>query len=285
LTSLEEFPERSEQEARDQESYYSEETGARFLRGFEWAIAFFMKLRARSILSRVRGRGRDGGAMLDVGCGRGDLLELFQNKGWRALGTQVSRTASSAARDHRHVEVVVGELPELGLSKGSFQVITFFHVLEHLDRPAEYLRAAYDLLSSRGLLVVEVPDGSSPGFRLLGRRCLTFDFPHHLVFFTPSSLRLLLEKSGFRVADICRFSIEYSPFTTLQNLLNLLPGEPNLLYRALMRNEAGRRLRKRPLTWVHAFAGMILAGPALLLSLGAMFLPSGNNVRFYCRKA
>ena len=157
-------------------------------------------------------------------------------------------------------------------------------VRQHLGRPADYLLAARDLLTSGGLLVVEVPDCNSPSFVLLGRRCLTFDFPHHLVFFNLSSLRMLLEQSGFQVVGICRFSLEYSPYTTLQNLLNLLPGEPNRLYRALMRNNEGRRLRRSPVTWLHAILGALLAAPAFLLSLLSVFLPFGNNLRVYCRK-
>jgi SAM-dependent methyltransferase len=262
-----------------EEGYYRERSGARFLPPFEGLIAGFLRLRVAGIRKREPGPG----TLLDVGCGRGNLLELFQKKGWRVLGTQVSRTAAGAARC-RGVEVFCGELPEMDLPAGSFDVVTFYHVLEHLERPDRYLRKAAELLRAGGFLVVEVPNFASPGFRVLKSRNFCLDYPNHLVFFTPSSLRCLLERSGFSIVGLSHFSLEYSPFTTLQNLLNLLPGEPSRLYRSFMGNEEGRRLRRSPLTWLHAALALALAVPALALSAPGLLFPVGNTIRFYCRR-
>jgi len=179
---------------------------------------------------------------------------------------------------------VVGELPELGLAPGSFDVITIFHVLEHLPEPAVYLACARDLLAEDGLLVVEVPNFRTWGFALLGRRNLCFDPPHHLHFLTPPALAALLERSGFRVEGRTFHSIEYSAFTTLQNWLNLLPGRPNRFYLALMGNPAGLALRRSPWTWAHALLACALAPLAVLASLPGAVLPLGNTMRCYCRK-
>ena len=280
LLSLADFPGAAERQSHYQEEYYSEDTGERFLGIFELAVLFFRWLRMRSIRRRVPGPA----SLLDVGCGRGVLLELFHKRGWRVLGTQVSRTAAEAARRRRGVEVVCGDLPEISLPRGAFQVITFFHVLEHLDRPAEFLIEAHKLLSPDGLLVVEVPNCASPGFAILGLRNFCVDYPHHLLFFTPHSLAGLLDRAGFTVEKVAHFSLEYSPYTTLQNLLNLLPGFPNRFYKALMRNDEGRRLRRSPWTVIHAVLACVLALPALFLSLAGLILPVGNTMRFYCRK-
>ncbi len=281
LATLAAFPPKGEREAAYQDSYYREGSGERFLGLFERLVAGFRLLRVRSILKRVPGPG----ALLDVGCGRGLLPALFRGRGWAATGTQLSRTAAEAAKSRYGVEVVVGELPELDLPECAFQVVTFFHVLEHLDRPEAYLRKARQLLAPGGLLVVEVPNFASPGFRFLGTRDFCTDYPNHLVFFTPASLSRLLSRCGFSVGDVSHFSLEYSPYTTLQNLLNVLPGEPGRLYRALMGNEEGRRLRRSPVTWIHALLACVLALPALLLSLAGLAIPIGNTMRFYCTKA
>jgi SAM-dependent methyltransferase len=281
LLSLETFPPKGEREEAYQGSYYESETGLRFLGALERVLGLLKKLRLRSILRRCPGPG----AVLDVGCGRGDLLELFKAHGWRAAGTQVSRTAAEAARRRRGVDVLVGELPDLGLEHSSFDAVLFLHVLEHLDRPAQYLLEARALLRPGGLLVVEVPNCESPGFKLLGLRNFCLDYPNHLIFFTPSALRGLIEQCGFAVEKISHFSLEYSPYTTLQNLLNALPGSPNRLYRALQRNVEARALRRSPWTWLHAAAALLLAAPALLISLTALVLPVGNTMTFHCRKA
>ncbi len=280
MAALATIPSSEELASLYQEDYYSGETGARFLKPLEWPFLIFRWLRFRSISNRAA----KAGTILDVGCGRGDLLEVFKRHGWRVLGTQLSTTAARAAKERRGVEVICGELPDLGLAEAQFDVVTFFHVLEHLSKPEAYLAAARSILADDGLLVVEVPDCSSPGFRLLGTRSFCFDYPHHLIFFIPKSLRMLLDLAGFEVIGESRFSIEYSPYTTLQNILNLLPGKPSRLYRAFMRNAEGRSLRRSPLTWLHALLGAALALPALLISLCACFFPCGNTLRFYCRK-
>ena len=280
LVSLDRFPPPAEREARYQGSYYSEERGERFLRVFELIVGFFARRRMQAIRKRAPGPGR----ILDVGCGRGNLLERFQKNGWQAVGTQISRSAANAARTLRGVEVIVGELPELDLPPSSFQAITFFHVLEHLARPAEYLQKAHELLADDGLLLVEVPNFASPAFRLLGQRSFCLDYPNHLVFFTPSSLRDLLDRSGFAVEEVSRFSLEYSPYTTLQNLINFLPGQPNRLYRALSNNREGVCLRRSPWTWLHFMLGALLFLPALAISLTALRFGEGNTMRLYCRK-
>jgi len=280
LSCLAEFPTREERESAYQEAYYREETGERFLGLFERIVSGFRRLRVRAVLRRVPGPG----AILDVGCGRGILLALFRGRGWKALGTQLSRTAAEAAQRRYGVDVTVGELPGIPLAGETFHVATFFHVLEHLDRPEAYLRKAWDLLVPDGLLVVEVPNFASPGFRFLGTRDFCTDYPNHLVFFTPGSLARLLGSCGFRVDEVSHFSLEYSPYTTLQNLLNVLPGIPGRLYKALMGNEDGRRLRRSPVTWLHAMIGILLAAPAAALSLAGLAAPVGNTMRFYCRK-
>jgi SAM-dependent methyltransferase len=182
------------------------------------------------------------------------------------------------------VAVLLGELPELPID-GGFDVVTFFHVLEHLDRPEEYLRRARELLDPGGLLVIEVPNCAGIGFRLLGRRHFCFDYPNHLLHFTPTSLERLLGRSGFRVEDRSYFSLEYSPYTTLQNLLNCIPGEPNRLYRSFMRNAGAGRLRASPLTWCHGALGLALSLPALAISVGSAIVRGGNTIRVYSRIA
>jgi SAM-dependent methyltransferase len=276
---LERFPEADAREEGYQEEYYQEGTGSRFLGPFEAGSLFFRWLRARSILALHPERG----AILDIGCGRGVMLGIFRKRGWEAVGTQLSRTAAEAARRLRGIDVRVGELPDLALPAGSFDVVTIFHVLEHLADPPRYLAEIRRILAPGGLFVVEVPDHSGTGFRILGERHLCVDYPNHLHFFTPSSLEGMLAAAGFRVVGRSRFSLEYSPFTTLQNLLNLLPGEPNRLYRALMGNRDGTGLRREPATWLHFLLGTVLAAPAFLLSVLLPVTGEGNTVRFYCR--
>ena len=285
LLVLEDFPTDAERHGFYQEEYYTEDRGDRFLGPLERVVRAFRAARVRDVLRHLpAARSGQRNEILDVGCGRGSLLEIFRSRGWGVHGTQLSGTAAHVCNKRLGDVVRCGELPELDYDEGSLRVVVLYHVLEHLDRPLEYLTEAHRLLRDDGLLVVEVPDSSAPAFRALGRRSFTFDHPHHLFFFTPQPLRALLEHAGFEVSHTSRFSLEYSPFTTLQNLLNALPGEPNRLYRSLMRNADGRRLRRSPWTWAHGLLAAVLGLPALVLSLGSFVLPVGNTLRVYCRR-
>ncbi len=285
LARLAEFPDDASRKSFYQDEYYDEASGERFLGPLEAIVRGFRNFRVRDIVRHLpSATSSRQNSVLDVGCGRGLLLERFQQNGWRVAGTQVSETARRACERRLGQPIGSGELPDLDFEAGAFRAVTFYHVLEHLVRPFDYLREAHRLLRDDGLLVVEVPNAAAPGFRVLGSRDFAFDYPHHLYFFDEVTLRGIVDRAGFDVVDVSRFSLEYAPFTTLQNLLNLLPGEPNRLYRALMTNRGGRSIRRSPLTLVHGVLAAALAGPALALALASLALPIGNTLRVYCRK-
>ncbi len=121
--ALASVPSHEECVAYYQEEYYDEAQGERFLQPLEWITRGFRWLRVRAILRRVAGPA----SILDVGCGRGILLELFRNRGWQAVGTQISQTASDAALRRRGVNVFVGELADLA------------RISHHSPAPAPYV--------------------------------------------------------------------------------------------------------------------------------------------------
>ncbi len=280
VARLEHVLSESERSALYQEDYYDGDRGERFSFPLEHFVIFFRWIRARDIERRLDGPGR----ILDIGCGRGRFLDFLSRRGFETFGTQLSLTAARASRERGGTEILIGELPDLDLQEASFDVVTFYHVLEHLAEPDEYLRQAWSLLREDGLLLIEVPDFGSPGFRFLGRRNLCFDYPHHIFFFSRESLEKLVSRCGFRSVSSSYFSLEYSPITTLQNLLNFLPGSSNRFLESAKNSSAARSLRRQPLTWLHMVLAVFLAPVALAISLLGMILPVGNTYRLYCRK-
>lgn len=140
------------------------------------------------------------GRLLDVGCATGRFLQLMASVGWRVSGIELDPEAAAKARTVTP-EVIVGDPAELALRPAAFDVVTAFHVVEHLPDPAGAVRNMLSWLAPGGLLVIEVPNVGGWGSALFGRHWSGLDFPRHLIHFTPTTMRALVEQCGGRVVD------------------------------------------------------------------------------------
>lgn len=137
-------------------------------------------------------------SLIDVGCGDGLFLEAASRLGWEAQGVETSGTACSLARSRGNV-VFHGRLREANLPSGSLDVVTLFHVLEHVGSPEETMADIKRILKPDGFLLVEVPNFGSILARVLRGRWGALDVPRHLTHFTKDGLSTLLSRHGFTV--------------------------------------------------------------------------------------
>jgi SAM-dependent methyltransferase len=151
------------------------------------------------------------GPLLDAGCGGGLFLGMMRERGHQVLGLEISPQAAGIAWRRQKVPAVCGLLTDAPLPDGSCAVLTMFHVLEHLENPRAYLRAAHRLLAPGGRLVVQVPNAASWQFHLFGEKWNGLDVPRHLIDFRASDLVLLLESCGFEVMRRKHFSLRDNP--------------------------------------------------------------------------
>ena len=159
------------------------------------------RLRARLLLRRLRwdcppwrGRGR----YLDVGCGSGGVLGVAQALGWQVAGVEVDEAAAAKARRFSP-RVHAGDLQAAPFAPGEFDLITAFHVLEHVPDPVGAVRRMLGWLAPDGLLVIEVPNAGGLGAQLFGRAWSGLELPRHLSHFTPATLGRAVEQAGGRV--------------------------------------------------------------------------------------
>jgi SAM-dependent methyltransferase len=116
--------------------------------------------------------------------------------------------------------------PELG----SFDVITLWHVLEHVARPVPLLERLVSLLRPGGVLVVSVPNFRSWQSRLFSGSWFHLDPPRHLVHFDRETLEECLRRAGLEIVAERRFLPEYGSSGWVQSALNRLLPQPNFLY-------------------------------------------------------
>ena len=141
--------------------------------------------------------------ILDIGCGPGAFLKRGMERGWRVCGIEPSRTAVRYAR-RLGVDVIEGFFTEK-IRKGlcRFHAVHLSEVLEHLPHPEEFLRGVRDVMEEGGLICCVVPNDYSPVQKILreklGFKPYWLAPPHHINYFSFSSLKGLLERTGFRV--------------------------------------------------------------------------------------
>lgn len=158
-----------------------------------WELAFLEERLRR--LERWAPRGR----LLDVGCGRGYFVRAACRRGWEAYGVEVSRHVEAAAVPDVAARIRVGELDGGAWPGGAFDVVTLYHVIEHLRDPRRALDRIRRLLKPGGILVVATPDAGSLVARVLRDRWAALRMPDHCVVYSRRSLWRLLESSGFAI--------------------------------------------------------------------------------------
>ena len=141
------------------------------------------------------------GQILDVGTGTGFFLNEMKINGWQVNGTE----KSSDARDFAKKEFSLDNLPSenlFTLKDNSFDVITLWHVLEHIHQITENMEAFGRLLKTNGKLIIAVPNHDSTDANHYKEFWAAFDVPRHIWHFAPKQMKQLGEKHGFKLASL-----------------------------------------------------------------------------------
>ncbi|MBI2439805.1 MAG: class I SAM-dependent methyltransferase [Lentisphaerae bacterium] len=150
------------------------------------------------------------GKLLDVGCGEGLFLHCARQAGFCVAGVEISEFAAAYAKKEFGLNIQQTTLEEADWSPKTFDIITFWHTLEHLPFPDSSLQKAGQLLKPDGRLIVAVPNVNNIIEQGFYRLVKGHYFPiytagakePHLYHFSATTLKLLLEKCGFQVVAI-----------------------------------------------------------------------------------
>lgn len=142
--------------------------------------------------------------ILDVGCGTGAFLLGLRSAGWDVHGIELDPQAAAVARD-AGLDVKTGDLTTTDVGD-EYDVVRFWHSLEHTPDPRAELEAALQVLKPFGLLVVGVPNYGSLLSRTSRGRWFNLDVPRHLWHFERRTLARVVQDAGFWVAGIRHLS-------------------------------------------------------------------------------
>lgn len=166
-----------------------------------------------------------GESILDVGCGMGSFVEAGLRAGWDIRGIELAQPAVEIA-ENLGLPVKQLDFFSNAISPASYDIVTFFEVLEHLPNPISFLRRAADVVKPGGLVYL-----TTPNFNCLDRRILGIDWPvihrEHLTYFTPKTLLSAInKKTDFTVlhSETRNITLE-----SLRHIKSLLPGRKKRL--------------------------------------------------------
>ncbi|AOW17896.1 methyltransferase [Polaribacter vadi] len=128
--------------------------------------------------------------ILDVGAGTGDFLKVCKDNSWNVFGTEPDLDARNIAAKK---EIILHE--DLSkIKKSKFDVITLWHVLEHVENLQEYISELENLLSEKGRLIIAVPNYKSYDAKYYKQHWAAFDVPRHLWHFSQTSIPKLFSE-------------------------------------------------------------------------------------------
>jgi 2-polyprenyl-3-methyl-5-hydroxy-6-metoxy-1,4-benzoquinol methylase len=150
------------------------------------------------------------GKLLDVGAGTGLFLSTAKEHGFEVYGTEISPDACKISKDTYGIELFDGELAEANFPGGTFDVVTIWHVLEHLPDPMKMMKEIRRILKPGGMLVIALPNLKNYLMQFLypvvrRKKYYLFtpeDRELHFFYFNERSLRKMLQLNGFNVLAV-----------------------------------------------------------------------------------
>ncbi len=156
------------------------------------------KRNTKNKLKRVNQFSGRKGSLLDIGCGTGYFLSVCRQDGWNITGVEVSDIARNIA-ENRVGKNIFSSLDLLNPEEKKFDVITLWHVFEHLHDINASIQQIIRLLNIDGVLILALPNPESFDAKYYKEYWAAYDVPRHLSHFSPQSVKLLIRKYGMKV--------------------------------------------------------------------------------------
>ena len=180
----------------ESEDYISHTDNKRSL--FEKLYHFIKSIALKNKLNLINSLQPNKGRLLDIGAGTGEFLSVAKNDGWQTIGVEPSDRAKSIAKSKG-----VSFVEETGeLENHSFDVISMWHVLEHVPDLDKQIKELKRLLKPTGTLIIAVPNFKSFDANHYGKFWAAFDVPIHFWHFSKTAIQLLFEKEEMKLEKI-----------------------------------------------------------------------------------
>ena len=162
-------------------------------RVYHWVRQYMLSQKAKLVKQASK---LSKGVLLDYGTGTGYFANTMARKGWTVKAIEKSPQARTFAKEHFNLKVDA-ETALPNYQAETFDVVTLWHVMEHLEHLNEMWDTLYRILKERGVLIVAVPNPSSYDAKKYKEWWAAYDVPRHLWHFSPSTMQQFGAKHGF----------------------------------------------------------------------------------------
>lgn len=163
---------------------------------YHYVRAYMLGRKARLVADEAH---RKTGRLLDIGSGTGYFAHTMLRRGWSVEAIEKSTAARAYAWEKFGLELKPEDALQT-MQPSSFNVVTLWHVLEHIEPLNETMEILHQLLTDKGVLIVALPNCSSYDAKHYGAHWAAYDVPRHLWHFTPTTIHHLAARHGFIMA-------------------------------------------------------------------------------------
>lgn len=147
-------------------------------------------------------------SILDIGCGTGSFLVECKKRGWNINGIEPNDKAIELALSKLNLKnnkfeerIIFSDIQDIIQKEVRYDVITMWHVLEHVPNLEEYIGKLRTLLKKDGIIIIAVPNFKSFDAEYYREFWAAYDVPRHLWHFSKKSIQILFERSGMKVIE------------------------------------------------------------------------------------
>lgn len=154
------------------------------------------------------------GRLLDYGCGTGYFLQIMENNGWKTYGIEPNSIAREIAQTKSNVQE---NIEQLKIKNKKFDVITLWHVLEHIHNINETIKILKTILKEKGKIVIAVPNIDSYEQNVFEEEWAAYDVPRHLYHFSQDTMNTLMLKHGLKIKKVYPMKLDSYYISLLSN--------------------------------------------------------------------
>lgn len=140
------------------------------------------------------------GFLLDIGCGTGEFLNICKNAKWNVLGIEPDQSTRKKAIESYNLNVQPEDYLK-SIPSSNFEIITMWHVLEHVPFLNERIEEIKRLIKPNGIIIIAVPNCNSLDAKIYREDWAAYDLPRHLYHFTPKDIERIFKKHDLKLVN------------------------------------------------------------------------------------